>query len=107
MLIFLTFIIATVVSLLFAPHKSRTIAPLAIFFFMKFIASLISQFLIGASGPKACAIAWLPILFFKNEFEKHKANNDLKKKEALHGLQIKMEREKRNHMENNKTGKIS
>ena len=66
MAIFAAFLIALLVSLLFAPgyRRSGSLVPLVIFFFILFIAGIASQFWITPFGPTAGGVYWMPNLFF-------------------------------------------
>src|SRR3954463_6664290 len=63
MSIFAAFILALLISLLFAPgYRRGSYAPLVIFFFILFMAGIASQYLITPFGPVWYGISWMPIL---------------------------------------------
>jgi hypothetical protein len=63
MSIFAAFILALLISLLFAPgYRRGSYAPLVIFFFILFMAGIASQYWITPFGPVWYGISWMPIL---------------------------------------------
>lgn len=63
MSIFGAFILALLISLLFAPgYRKGSYMPLAIFFFILFMAGIASQYWITPFGPVWYGISWMPIL---------------------------------------------
>ena len=64
MSIFAAFILALIISLLFAPgYRRGSFAPLIIFFFVLFMAGMASQYWIIPFGPMWWGISWMPLLF--------------------------------------------
>jgi hypothetical protein len=66
MAILAAFLIALFVSVLFSsPYRSKgsSMAPLAIFFFVLFLAGIAGGYWIVPFGPVMWGIAWLPLLF--------------------------------------------
>src|SRR5258706_3315755 len=64
MSIFGVFILALLISLLFAPgYRRGSYSPLLIFFFILFLAGIASQYWITPFGPVWLGISWMPLLF--------------------------------------------
>ena len=58
------FILSLLISLMFAPgYRKGSFAPLAIFFFILFMAGIASQYWITPFGPVLYGISWMPLLF--------------------------------------------
>src|SRR5947208_2012373 len=64
MTILLAFVIALIVSLLFAPReKGATVAPVIVFFLVLFFAALAGGYWIVPFGPLVWGVAWMPLVF--------------------------------------------
>lgn len=62
--IFAAFIIASIVAILFSPHKrTSSLLPLVVFFFVLFFAGLSAQFWVIPFGPVLWGVHWLRIAF--------------------------------------------
>ena len=64
MFVFLAFVMALIIALIFAPgYRKGSYVPLIIFFLILFLAGIASRYWLVPIGPVWLGISWVPLLF--------------------------------------------